>query len=195
MRFSSKQVVVMVCAISAAVVLAPVGVLAATGTLVNITDPLVSTRKARVTSVGALQVETRPGVVANAVNVSHVDVQSLTPRKLLEVTGPYRIGVSEVTIGVHNVGNPVTEPTVVDLVYYVRSSGTNACGLAGWTATVLRRWTLRTDETLQMAFDGPPLMVPKTPDGKTGCVALKLYQWVGETKVDFGATVYTYSSN
>lgn len=192
MPFSSKQVVTMVCAVSAAVVLAPVGVLAATGTLVNITDPSNSARKARVSSVGALQVETRPGVVTNATNVAHVDVQTLAPRKLYEVVGPTRIAVSELTIAVHNAGNPVNEPTVADLNYYTRDTGTNPCGMTGWTRTVLRRFTVKTDETLQVKFDGPPLMVPKPAAGQTACLALKLYQWVGETKVDFGATVYKF---
>jgi hypothetical protein len=194
MPFSSKQVVTMVCAVSAAAVLAPVGVLAATGQLVTITDSVSSTRKARVTTSGALQVETRPGMTTNAKNVSHVDVQSLTPREIHRVTGPYRMGVSEVTVGVHNIGNPVAEPTVVEINYYVRTSGTSACGLSGWTGKVLRRLTVKTDETLQVKFDGPPLVVPTPADGQTACLALKLYQWVGETKVDFGATVWTYAT-
>jgi hypothetical protein len=190
MTFSPRQVVAIAWAVALVVVLAPVGVLAASGELVNITDPTHSRRKARVSSVGALQVESRPGVITQARNVSHVDVQNLLPRKLFEVTGPTRVAVSEVTIDVHNVGNPVNEPTVVDLVYYEHTSGTEACGRSGWTGTVLRRLTLKTDETLQTRFDGPPLMVPKPADGQTACVAMKLYQWVGDTMVDFGATVY-----
>lgn len=190
MSFSSKQVVAIAWAIAVAVVLAPVGVIAARSQLVKITDSANTSRKARVSSVGALRVESRPGVIAQAQNISHVDVQSLSPRKLLQVTGPTRMAVSEVTVGVHNTGNPVNEPTVAELNYYVRVSGTNTCGQTGWTGTVLRRFTLKTDETFQMKFDGPPLMVPRPSSGKVACVAMKLYQWVGDTKVDFGATVY-----
>lgn len=190
MSFSSKQVVAISWAIAVAVVLAPVGVIAAGSQLVKITDGADSSRKARVSSVGALKVESRPGVLTHALNVSHVDVQSLSPRKLLQVTGPTRMAVSEVTVGVHNTGNPVNEPTVAELNYYVRVSGTSTCGGTGWSGTVLRRFTLKNDETLQMKFDGPPLMVPQPASGKVACVAMKLYQWVGETKVDFGATVY-----
>ena len=193
MRFTSKQVVTMVVAVSAAVVLAPVGVMAATGQLVNIVDPVLADRKVRVGSVGALQVETRPGVTSSAVNVSHVDIQNLTPRKLAEVTAPTRIALSEFTVGVHNFGNPVAEPTVVELNQYVHVSGTSACGLTGWHGTVLRRVTLKNDETLHLKFDGPPLIVPTPPSGARYCLAAKLYQWVGETKVDVGATVFTYS--
>lgn len=53
-RFTNRQVVTMVVAICAAVVLAPVGALAATGSLVNITDPVHSAYKARVSSAGRL---------------------------------------------------------------------------------------------------------------------------------------------
>ncbi len=44
----------MVVAICAAIVLAPVGALAATGSLINITDPVDVSWKARVTSAGRL---------------------------------------------------------------------------------------------------------------------------------------------
>lgn len=190
--FSSKQVVTMVVALSAAVVLAPVGVMAAAGQLVTIADPVLD-RKVRVGSAGSLQVETRPGVTSGALNVNHVDIQSLAPRKLAEVTAPARITLSELTVGVHNVGNPVVEPTVLEINQYVRNTGTTACGLSGWAPTVLRRVTLKTDETLHLKFDGPPLIVPVPAAGKRYCLAAKLYQWVGETKVDVGATVFTYS--
>jgi hypothetical protein len=193
MRFEAKHVVTMVVALCAAAVLAPVGVMAATGQHVNITDPVIGSRQVRVGSAGALQVETRPGVTSTAANVSYVDIQNLTPRKLAEVTAPTRIALSEVTIGVHNIGNPVAEPTVVELNQYVHVSGTTACGLSGWNGTVLRRVTLQTDDTLHLKFDGPPLIVPTPASGTRFCLAAKLYQWVGETKVDVGATVFTYS--
>lgn len=49
-RLSGTNIAVIVVALSAAVVLAPVGVMAATGTLVNITDPYNSAARARVDS-------------------------------------------------------------------------------------------------------------------------------------------------
>ena len=191
--FSSKQIVTMVVAVCAAAVLAPVGVMAATGSLVNVVDPVLADRKVRVGSAGSLQVETRPGVTSGALNVSHVDVQNLTPRKLAETTAPTRLALAELTVGVHNIGNPVNEPTVVEINQYVHVSGTSACGLTGWTGTVLRRVTLKNDETLHLKFDGPPLIVPTPAAGKRYCLAAKLYQWVGETKVDIGATVFSYA--
>lgn len=59
-----------VACVSVASLLAPVGVLAATGQLVNIVDPLFRRRKVRVGSAASLQVETRPGVTGGARNVS-----------------------------------------------------------------------------------------------------------------------------
>jgi hypothetical protein len=53
-RFTNRQIVAMVAAVCATVALAPVGALAATGSLVNITDPQHTSQKARVTSAGRL---------------------------------------------------------------------------------------------------------------------------------------------
>ena len=47
-RFSSGQITVLVVAVCLAITLAPVGVMAATGQLVNITDPVNTASKARV---------------------------------------------------------------------------------------------------------------------------------------------------
>ncbi len=161
--------------------LAPVGVMAAAARLVDIADPILD-RKVRVGNVGSLRVE-RPGVTSGAINVSHVDIQSLSPRNLAEVTAPTRITLSELTVGVHTMGNPVIGPTVLEISQYVRDTRT----------TVPRRVTLKTDETLHLKLDGPPLIVPVPAAGKKYCLAAKLYQWAGETKVDVGATVFTYS--
>jgi hypothetical protein len=48
MKFTGRQVTVMVVAVCAAAILTPAAVYAATGTLVNITDPVTSSQKARV---------------------------------------------------------------------------------------------------------------------------------------------------
>jgi hypothetical protein len=53
-RFTGKQITVMVVAVCLAVVAAPVGVLAVTGTSVNISDPVTAANKARVSANGNL---------------------------------------------------------------------------------------------------------------------------------------------
>jgi hypothetical protein len=55
-RFTGRQITAMVIAICAAVVLVPVGAMAATGSLVNITDPVARSHKARVDTAGRLKV-------------------------------------------------------------------------------------------------------------------------------------------
>jgi hypothetical protein len=60
-RFTNRQVTAMIVAVCAAAVLAPVGVQAATGTYMNIVDPVYPSSKARVTAKGQLYVlETDP---------------------------------------------------------------------------------------------------------------------------------------
>ena len=65
-RFSSRQITTMVVAICCAVVLLPIGAVAATGSLVNITDPVYTARKARVDTAGRLNVSDQ-GVVTRTI--------------------------------------------------------------------------------------------------------------------------------
>jgi hypothetical protein len=58
-RFTGRQITTMVVAGCVAVIAFPVGVLASTGSLVNITDPSKSTHRAHVTSGGELTVAQR----------------------------------------------------------------------------------------------------------------------------------------
>jgi hypothetical protein len=55
-RLSGQQITAIVVALCVAVVAAPVGVMAATGSLVNISDPVTASHKARVDKTGALKV-------------------------------------------------------------------------------------------------------------------------------------------
>lgn len=73
-RFTNRQVVTMVAAICAAVVLAPVGALAATGSLVNVTDPVHSAYKARVSAAGRLLATACDGNSCAAVDGSSLRV-------------------------------------------------------------------------------------------------------------------------
>ena len=63
-RFTSRQLTTMVVAVCTAIVLAPLGAVAATTSLVNITDPANPKHKARVTSEGQMVVRSDPGVPA-----------------------------------------------------------------------------------------------------------------------------------
>lgn len=191
--FSSKQIVTMVVAVSAAVVLAPVGVMAATGQLVNIADPGNAGRVARVAGAGTLQVETRPGVVQHSFNRS-ISTGEFAFHKLYEVAAPNRIALTEVSVG--TTGSTYPEWQVL-IVAYVQTTGTGACGtsLTGYTKHVLREFMVPPQDTRQLLFNGPPLVVPSGAAGKLTCVGFAVQEMGGgvDAKFLFGATGYTFS--
>jgi len=189
-KVSSKQVVTMVACVCAAVVLAPVGVMAATGQLVNIVDPVLADRKVRVGSGGTLQVESRAGSTSAAFNKSFT-VTALGVYKIAEVTGPSRIAITEVTLS----GRDVDFDAEVYIQSWVQDTGTAACSTqsAGWVKTELRRFSFPMYETNQLLFNGPPLMSPPIPAGKKGCVGFVVHARGTESRIFLGATGYTYS--
>ena len=140
---------------------------------------------------GQLNTTTRPPL-EDVFNSNVVDVQNLTPRQVLELPANRSAAITHVSVAVHNFGNPVTEPTIVEVNRYVRESGTSACGLSGWTATVLRRFVAQTDTTVALDLAAAPLIIEPDPGGAPVCVAMKLFQWVGETKVVFAADGYLF---
>lgn len=190
MRFSSKQVVTMVACVSAAVVLAPVGVMAATGTLVNITDPVLGERKARIGSGGTLQVESRAGATSGAFNKA-ITFQGFGFHKLAETTGPNRIAITEVTLS----GYEVDYDAEGALIAYVQTTGTGACGttITGYTKHELRRFAWPMYEVTQLQFNGPPLIVPAAAAGKKVCVGLVMQELGTGSDLFVGATGYTFS--
>ncbi len=191
MRFTSKQVVAMVVAVSAAVVLAPVGVMAATGSLVNIADGSNSSRLTRVGSNGTLFTETRAGVLSNAFNINVNNVTDLSLHKLVETGYPNHLAITELTVATSGTENGYT--TKVDVRAYVRTSGTATCGGAGWTSTTLRRVSVKTNETVQLVFDGPPLVLPVPANGQRVCLTASIVQLPNGIVADFGGTGYQFT--
>ena len=203
MKLTPKQLVTMVVAVSVAAVLTPVGVMAATGTLVNVTDPVNASRKARVTHAGALQVEQRAGLPAGAAS-RHFVATGLTYHKLAEATHPERIGVTEVSLGSHG---PTSGSTYghnfVDLVAYVQTSGSSPCGPAsayvspppGYERKVLRRFVVRNlQQSIQATWNGPALVVPAAAAaGRKVCVQLEVQTITTETTLWLGGTAYKYT--
>jgi hypothetical protein len=187
--FSSKQVVTMVVAVSAAVVLAPVGVLAATGQLVNIVDPVLGDRKVRVGSGGTLQVESRAGATSGAFNKSFT-FQGLGYHKIAEVTGPTRIAITEVTLS----GYEVDYDAEAALVVYTQTTGTGTCGntITGYTKTELRRFSWPMHQVTQLQFNGPPLVIPAAAAGKKQCVGFAMQEVGTNARLFLGATGFTY---
>ena len=192
-RFSTKQVVAMVVSVCAAVVLAPVGVMAATGQIVNIVDPGNASRQARVGSGGTLQVESRAGSVANSFS-KQIEATGFGFHKIGETTAPSRIALTEVSIG--TTGSTFAEWQFL-VVAFVQTTGTASCGttLSGYTKHVLRQIMVPPQDMRQLLFNGPPLVVPAGAAGKKTCVGFTV-QEMGtgpDVKLLFGATGYTFS--
>lgn len=203
MKFAPKHVVAMVACVSAAVVLAPVGVMAATGTLVNITDPETASRQAQVGDRGTLMVESRAGSIAGSFS-NYRESTNLTHLKLGEAVSPERLAITEVSAGSHGPTSAATYGhNYVDIVAYTQVSGTHSCGMPsayvdyatppGYTRKVLRRLVLRNQTpSIQTVFSGPPLVVPPAAAGKRTCVQLEVSLLSTETKIFMGGTGYRF---
>lgn len=179
MKFTSKQVVTMVVAGCAAVILAPVTVFAATGQLVNIVDPS-SGKGAIVTNNGALLVESRAAQGLNAFNMRNSRYQfGWIP--LAATTGPQRLAITELTLA-----GPFDTPGnagEVLLEAMVRTSGDQPCngpGTAGYTRHTLKHVWVPARQTIQLEWNGPSLVLPPAAPGQPMC---------------FGATYYAGNTN
>lgn len=188
MELKAKHVVAMVASISAAVVLAPVGVLAASGQLVHVTDPYYPERRARVSTANLLQVESRPGLTgafSKTVEKSDTVVGSV----ILETAAPKRIAVTEFSVTVH--GN-VSNKNEVRIYYRIRTSGTAPCANhTGWSLPVTLR-SISTTSTNQLVFNGPPLLLPKPAAGQAVCLGIQQTTWWNGTSADMSVSGFTF---
>lgn len=196
MRFAPKHVVTMVACVSAAVVLAPVGVLAATGQLVNITDPYSSSRSARVSRDGSLRVESRTAVGGGTFNAVGTGLSSLSFQKLYEASGPKRIVITDITMSADSSTSQSTPGYAarIEVVALTRTSGSAACAYnaAGWTRKTVRWLDVAPTRTEQLTFPGSPIVVAPAASGHLSCVGYQV--WVLPSSVTiFGAVGgYTY---
>ena len=193
MEFAPKHVVAIVVSLCAAAVLAPVGVIAATGQLVNITDPFVSSRRARVTSSNSLQTETRAGFGPNTIS-QYWTADTLESFTFGEATGPDRLALTEMTLGSVGPSNGTTTGHhYVDVVSYVQTTGTGTCGASstGWTVKTLRRLVVRNfHPSTQIDWTGPVLLAPKSAAGKKACVVVRVNTFTSGSVIYIGATGY-----
>jgi hypothetical protein len=197
MELAPKHVVVMVASVCAAVVLAPVGVLAATGSLVNVTDPFASSHVARVNAEGALRVETRPGVSGSTFNVAAAGTSSLSFFKVYENTGTYHIAVTDLTLAADTGLNAAAAGYAarVEWVSLVRTSGTADCAYnaAGWTRRTLRWMDVAPTRTEQLSFAATPLVVPNPAAGQRSCIGFQLWVLPSNTVVFASMSGYLFT--
>lgn len=193
MQLAPKHVVTMVACVCAAVVLAPVGVMAATGTLVNLTDPLDSSRKARVSGISGLYVDTRPRATAGSFNLLTTDVNYVTPQALRATPSPNGIAVTSVVVTVK--GDNSASVNHVRLYSRVRTSGNGPCSAGtGWTTPkYLVSIAVHAGSTEQVTYDGPPLVIPPAAAGQAVCLGFQQTQHTGSTWTDVAVTGFTFT--
>ena len=189
----TRNVVALVATVAVVSALMPVGVMAATGQLVNIADPFYADRRARVTSSNSLQTESRAGSGPNTIS-QHWAADTLESFTFGTVTGPDRLALTEVTLGSVGPSNGTTTGHhYIDVVSYVQGSGTAACGVSssGYTVTTLRRLVVRNfHPSVQVDWSGPALLAPKPPAGKKACVVLRVNTYTTGSVVYISATGY-----
>jgi hypothetical protein len=197
MRFEPKHVVTMVACVCAAVVLAPVGVMAATGSYVNITDPFSTARKARVSTDGALRVESRAGANSNTFSNASGDLTSNAFSTLAEATYPTRIAVTEMSFSVDSGIQAANTAYAARIEVYrmVRTSGTAACARTapGWTAKLMRVAVVVPSEMRELTFAGSPLVLAGGGSGQRVCLGAYVSTYPTNTRVFIGATGYTFT--
>jgi hypothetical protein len=205
-RFTGRQITTMVVAAAIAIVAAPVGAIAATGQLINITDPVTAGHKARVNAKGGLAVTARDpvsGVQARvtkagaqlAATVAGVASQYLNVeataygngrKALADTVNGQRLAVTQLTISYLGTGT-----ATVDLWSWgILSSQTCATATAGSPLDVLRRVYVVGNSTLELTWNGPALLTAKPAAGKRTCFLASI---TGSTnRISFGVTGYTF---
>jgi hypothetical protein len=187
-RLSGKQFVIVVVSLCVGAVAAPVSVAYATAQLFSIADATTGA-VAVVGAAGTLNVESRAGVPQRAFNMNR---QFFHPSTLIATSTPTtRMAITEITLS----GNDSRGSSLVLYAWAYTGTTLSSCPATApttskqWSGTQLRHWFVPVT-TVQLVFDGPPLLLPDSAAPMT-C----LYASIGAVSVvQFGATGYRYSS-
>lgn len=197
MNLTPKQLVTMVVAVSVAAVLTPVGVMAASGTLVNIGDPVSGGRMARVSSDGALRVESRTAVSSKAFTFASQALTSLGFVKLAEYPAPERILVTEMSFASGMFATDNGWSFRVNVYAAKRKAGgTGECRInspANWTPKLLRTVEVPINQTVTLNFAGSPLVVPPAAAGQVSCFGVEVSRAITNASLYVGGTGYRYT--
>ena len=169
-------------------VLGPLTALAATGQLVNIVDPTNASRAAVVTEIGALQVQTRPGIPANS--FSGRSTRSTTGwAGLYTVPSGRRTAIVEATFSSRASSAEVLVSLGVATVPLANSCiGTNT-GIT--TGAFSRTFYVPAGVPVQVDFSGQPIVLGLPASGMKHCVGVL----VGSTDpftINVGVSGYTF---
>jgi hypothetical protein len=187
-RFTGRQITVMVVAVCVAVIAAPIGAVAATGQLVNITDPVTASHKARVTGLGALQTTNWAGVPSGYVNNEQGRFSSgWIP--LVTTTAGHRLAVTQVSLT--SIGGSVST------LYYIENwiiSSTGSCAtpdVGNPSLVILRTAAVPANNSFQLTWSGPALYPPSPGTGKKACFGVTIAP-PGDGGARVGVTGYRF---
>lgn len=195
-RLEPRHVVTIVIAICAAAVLAPVSVLAATGTLTNIVDKTDATRVTKVLHSGELATGVRASNLSS-VNVSNATTGT-TKLMVTSASSPARLALTQMSVALRNTST-TTGSGFVTIHSAVRTSGTGTCAqyasgtTAGFSAIVGRYLMVPLNDTVTLNWDGPAWTLFKaTTAGAPTCLIAQMVSSPTGTIMYLGATYYTF---
>lgn len=187
-RFSPRQFVTMVIAISLAVVLLPlVGGAASQAPegKVIIVDRTTPSRSVRVERAGTLQVDARAGVRGGAFNVqASRGGGGLT--NFASAPSNEGLAITEVTLS----GEGPDPSATITVELEARVTAANNC--SGGTSRTLRRVTVDVLDTLVLNFNGPPLFTPVAPARQRVCFGFRVVNSPNGSSLFVGATGYRF---
>jgi len=180
-----ERIVITLAVCLSMIVAIPMTVLAATGQLVNIIDPSNAARQARVTAVGALQVEARLGIQSGAIALmgqrtsnGWLNAGSGATNKLVAIT--------ELTVS-------STGPTgwfYLDIAY---AAPNPTCTVPSGAPSAWRRLRIDTNTTQQFLFPTPLFTLGLPAAGSKWCIGAQIVQAPANTLINFGASGYSFT--
>ena len=161
-----ERVLLTFLACATVLALGPLTALAATGQLMNIVDPTNAARIAKVTDIGALQVQTRPGLALNSFNGRNfkggggwMTVYEHTSTKATAIVEATLATGEGAGIYIYRIG-------------FATAASTTACSSLVTYTAYAREIHLKAGETMQLDFSGAPLQILAPTSGKKVCIGI-----------------------
>lgn len=182
---TTRERVLLALTVCFAIVALPMTALAAVGQLVSIADANNPARVALVTDVGALQVQTRPGIAANSFNKAG-SRNSIGWLNLYEGAAGRRLAVVEMTVNFSGAAGTYR----VDAGYKVVNTG-QSCAITADGGT-LRSLRFTTATTVQLDLSGAPALVGSVATGKKICLGMYVANLPSGAWLNAGISGYSY---
>lgn len=182
---TTRERVLITLTVCFALVAVPMTALAAVGQLVNIVDSSNAGRIARVTDVGALQVQTRPGIPTNSF-FKNGNRQTVGWLNVHEQSAGRRLAVVELSL---NFSGPAGTYSV-HVGHKVLNTG-QSCDTAA-TATNFRTFRFSSATTVQFDFSGAPALIGSVATGKKICLGVLIANLPSGGYLHAGMSGYSY---